>query len=125
MPKFSQRSLDNLATADFRLSLLFKEVVREVDCTIICGHRGKEEQEEAYRTGRSKAQWGQSKHNAHPSRAVDVMPYPIDWNDRERLFEFAGYVKGVASQLGIKVKWGGDFDSFFDGPHWELGEHDG
>ena len=122
MPKFSKRSLDNLASADFRLGVLFKEVIREVDCTIICGHRGEEEQEAAYRAGNSKARWGQSKHNSLPSKAVDVMPYPIVWKDRERLFHFAGYVKGVASQLGINVKWGGDFEGFFDGPHWEIGD---
>ena len=27
---------------------------------------------------------------------------------------FAGYVQGVAEQLGIKIRWGGDWDSDFD-----------
>jgi len=25
-----------------------------------------------------------------PSDAVDVAPYPIDWNDKERFYYFAG-----------------------------------
>ena len=40
--------------------------------------------------------------------------------ERDELFEFVGIVKGVAAQLGIRVRWGGNFKTFFDGPHWEL-----
>jgi hypothetical protein len=60
--------------------------------------------------------------------AVDVAPYPVDWNDKERFYYFAGFVKGVASSLGISIRWGGDWNSdnnlknqtFFDLPHFEL-----
>ena len=38
----------------------------------------------ARREGRSKLSWLESKHNCEPSRAVDIAPYPIDWDDRER-----------------------------------------
>ena len=120
MPAFSQRSRDNLDSAAKPLQDLFNEVIKHWDCTVICGHRGEEEQNEYYRTGRSKAQYPDSKHNSLPSLAVDVMPYPIDWEDLDRLREFAGFVKGTAKQLDISVKWGGDFKSFFDGPHWEV-----
>jgi peptidoglycan L-alanyl-D-glutamate endopeptidase CwlK len=51
---------------------------------------------------------------------VDVVPYPVDWSDICGFYEFAGFVKGIAVPLGIKVKWGGDFKTFFDGAHWEL-----
>ena len=54
MPKFSKRSLDNLATADIRLQNLFNEVIKFYDCTVICGHRGKEDQDRAYREKKSK-----------------------------------------------------------------------
>lgn len=121
MPKFSERSNNNLITCDFRLVALFREVIKHRDCTIICGHRGEEAQTEAFRTGKSKAQWGESNHNTMPSKAVDVMPYPIDWDDLDGLREFAGFVFGIAAMQGISVKWGGHFKSFFDGPHWEIG----
>ena len=60
--------------------------------------------------------------------AVDVCPYPIDWNNKERFYHFAGYVKGIADSMGIKIRWGGDWDgdtvfddqSFHDLPHFEL-----
>jgi hypothetical protein len=58
--------------------------------------------------------------------AVDVAPYPIDWSDKEEFCYFAGYVMGIASILhyeGLmshRLKWGGHFKGFFDGPHFEL-----
>ncbi len=119
--KFSKRSKANLETCAPPLQLLFFEIIRHVDCTIICGHRGKEAQEEAYRTGTSRAKWGQSPHNSTPSRAVDVMPYPINWDDIRGIHRFAGYVLGTADQMKIGVRWGGDkWMGFFDGPHYEL-----
>ena len=120
MPSFSLSSTAKLMTCDDRLQKLFLKVVEERDCTIICGHRTKEDQDKAVAEGKSKATFPNSRHNTSPSMAVDVMPYPIDWQDRERLVRFSEYVKGVASGMGISVRWGGDFKSFFDGPHWEL-----
>jgi hypothetical protein len=75
-----------------------------------------------------RVQWPDSKHNQSPSMAVDVAPYPIDWADRERFNYFAGYVMGVASQHGIALRWGGDWNrdwkvrdnNFDDLPHYEL-----
>lgn len=128
MPSFGEHSMAALETAHPNLQLLFKEVVKGFDCTVLEGHRTKEAQEEAVRTGRSKVHWPNGKHNQEPSLAVDVAPYPINWNDRERFYYFAGYVKGVAYRMGISIRWGGDWDSdtqvhdqtFFDLPHFEL-----
>jgi peptidoglycan L-alanyl-D-glutamate endopeptidase CwlK len=128
MPHFSERSMKKLETCDPSLQTLFNEVIKNFDCTVLCGHRGEEEQNEAYHSRRSKKPWPQSKHNKLPSDAVDVAPYPINWNDEERFYYFAGYVQGVASQMGIKIRFGGDWDSdtevddqdFNDLPHFEL-----
>lgn len=121
MPYFSERSRERLMSCHPDLQAVFAEVIKHRDCTILEGHRSDERQEELYELGRSKARAGQSKHNARPSNAVDVMPYPIDWNDHERTREFAGFVFGVASQMGVKLKWGGHWRSFKDSPHWEVG----
>ena len=51
-------------------------------------------------------QYPNSKHNKLPSKAVDVAPYPIDWNDPDRFYHFAGYVRGIAEGMGIKIRWG-------------------
>ena len=128
MPNFGKTSTERLATCHPKLQELFNEVVKGYDCSILQGIRGKDEQNEFYRTGRSKVQYPNSKHNPSPSLAVDVAPYPIDWNNTNRFYHFAGYVNGVAAQLGLEIRWGGDWDSdknfsdqtFNDLPHFEL-----
>lgn len=120
MPKFSERSLAKLGTCHRDLQDLFNEVIKHVDCTILCGHRGEAAQEKAVLKGYSKAHFPNSKHNTFPSIAADVVPYPIDWSDKERFYYFAGVVQGIASQRNINIKWGGSFKSFFDGPHYQL-----
>lgn len=132
MPSFSQRSLDKLNTCDQRIQRVFLEVIKHRDCMVIEGHRGKTAQDAAFNSGMSKTPWPRSKHNRSPSLAVDVMPwYPeaphIRWDmnnpkSSHELREFAGFVLGVAAGMGIDLRWGGHWRSFFDGPHYELGE---
>ena len=117
MPRFGGTSKRRLDTCEKDLQLLFNEVIKEFDCSIICGHRGEKAQNEAFERGNSKAKYPKGRHNANPSRAVDVAPYPIDWSDRERFTYFAGFVKGVASQMGIDIIWGGDWDNDTDLKH--------
>ena len=110
MPKFSSRSKRNLRTCVPDLQVIFNEVVKAYDCTIIVGHRGLFEQNKAYQDRTSRLQWPESKHNRDPSWAVDVAPYPIIWNDTNRFYHFAGYVFGIADQMQINLRWGGDWD---------------
>ena len=119
MPRFSKRSNERLATCRQDLQCLFHEVIKHFDCTIICGYRSQEEQERAFMEGKSKLRFPDSKHNQIPSLAVDVAPYDkdlknIDWQDIRRMYLFAGFVLGVASQMGIDIRWGGDWDSDTD-----------
>lgn len=120
MPQFSQTSIDRLRTADPRLQRLFQEVVKHLDCSVLCGHRTKAEQDAAVKAGKSKAVWPTSKHNSYPALAVDVVPYPVNWTDFRRIWHFAGFVKGMASALGYDIEWGGDWKRFPDSPHFEL-----
>jgi hypothetical protein len=128
MANFSGRSTARLLECHEDLQLLFFQVVKNFDCSIMCGHRGEEAQNEAFDKGYSKLKFPQSKHNKTPSMAVDVIPYPIDWDDTNRMYFFGGYVKGIAEGLEVKIRWGGDWDrdteiddqSFIDLPHFEL-----
>ena len=128
MPKFSKKSKQNLSECHPDLQKLFNEVIKYYDCTITDGHRGKEEQDMAYHKGWSKLKYPKSKHNKIPSFAIDVVPYPIDYKNKIKLYHFGGYVKATADQLEIKIRWGGDWDSdkdlhdqnFMDLPHYEL-----
>jgi peptidoglycan L-alanyl-D-glutamate endopeptidase CwlK len=128
MPQFSEKSLARLKTCHVDLQRLFNAVVEHFDCTVLCGHRGRAEQNDSYRRGRSRLKYPHSRHNKKPSLAVDVAPYPLDWEDRERFCLFAGYVLGVADSMGISIRWGGDWNKnmlvgdnrFDDLPHFEL-----
>jgi len=128
MPKFGKRSKERLETCDNRLQLVFNEVIRYVDCSILEGHRSAERQDKLFEEGKTKVKYPNGRHNANPSRAVDVAPYPIDWDDRERFHLFAGFVLGIAKAMGIELRWGGDWNmnfevddnQFDDFPHFEL-----
>lgn len=139
MPDFSQKSLDILATCEEPLQMLMKAVVRRFDCTILDGSRTEEEQRQNVAKGVSKTM--ASKHLVsldHPlSRAVDAAPWPLRWpkptgpdvkKELAVYYYFGGYVLGTADMLGIKIVWGGDWDSdrdiheqdFDDLVHFEL-----
>lgn len=120
MPRFSKTSLERLATVDRKLYDICSEVIKVYDFTVICGHRDKEEQDKAFAEGRSKTPWPTSKHNSTPSMAVDLAPYPIDWNDLERFKELDNHMQAAADKLGIKIRWGGHFTNIKDLDHWEL-----
>ena len=128
MPKFGKRSKNALHSCDERLIKVFDEVIKTVDCSVLEGHRGQSKQDKYYEEGKSKVKYPSGRHNKLPSMAVDVAPYPIDWDDRERFHLFAGFVLGIAKSMGINLRWGGDWNQnwfvddnkFDDFPHFEL-----
>ena len=128
MNTFSPISSARLMTCDVSLRIVFEEVLKIFDCSILCGHRDQAEQERVFAEKLSKARWLESPHNFQPSFAVDVVPHPVDWEDTERMAYFAGHVKGIASRLGIDLVWGRDWDAdtnlndqnFNDYPHYEI-----
>jgi len=136
MPLFSQKSLTNLKTCHPELQVLFHEIIQYWDCTILEGYRNEEDQERAFREGRSLLHYPNGKHNSMPSMAVDAAPYPLNWKNEKNFYFFGGMVCAVAARLyssGImkhRLRWGGnwnsnaDFDDekFRDLVHFELKE---
>ena len=128
MAKFGTKSKERLSTCHPDIQKVFNEVIKTIDCTITEGMRGEELQNKYFDEGKSKVRFPDGKHNGNPSRAIDVCPYPVDYEDRERFTLFAGYVLGIAKSMNIKMRWGGcwrnDFDpkknGFDDMPHFEL-----
>ena len=116
MPKFSQESFSKLSTCEHDLQVLFFEIIRSFDCSILEGYRNQEDQEKAVREGNSKLHYPDGKHNRQPSCAVDVAPYPVNWTDTKRFYHFGGYVLGVAARLKEEgkmthsIRWGGDWN---------------
>ena len=136
MSYFSNISKERLQTCHKDLRTLFGHIIQDYDCTIVCGHRDREDQNKAYDEGKSKLRYPNSKHNKYPSLAVDAAPYEnggIDWSYSQMAF-FAGYVLGVADRLyriGVishriraGIDWNGnrdiDDETFKDASHFEL-----
>ena len=132
MAKFSRRSLEILYTCEEDLFVIMGDVVKITDITILSGKRGEVEQNDLFRRGLSKKMFPNSKHNSEVnatlSQAVDIAPYPINWEDLEKFYFVAGVVMGVAGMLGITLRWGGDWDmdddlhdqTFMDLGHFEI-----
>lgn len=128
MNTYSKKSLAELETCHPDLQTLFKRVLYFFDHTILEGHRNKEDQDRYYALGNSQLKFPDGKHNNKPSFAVDAIPYPVDWHDRERMTYFAGQVIATARMLNIEIRWGGDWDrdtqvkdnKFDDLVHFEL-----
>jgi peptidoglycan L-alanyl-D-glutamate endopeptidase CwlK len=120
MPRFSSHSKAALKTCDIRLQEIFNRAIEETDFSILCGRRGEADQNYAFDNGFSKLRWPLSNHNFNPSRAVDAVPYPVNWNDAVRLVELSKVIKRIADELMIPIQWGGDWTNFIDMPHWEV-----
>lgn len=140
MAKYGSRSYANLSTCDPLLQRLFHEVIKRYNCAILEGERNQVRQDLMVEQGLSKVRWPNGKHNITPeykaagiqSQAVDVAP----WINGKACFEprqcynFAGYVKRVAEELGINIRFGADWDgdndvndqTFRDIIHFELTE---
>ena len=92
---------------------------------LTCTHRSNEEQTKLYAQGRTapgkvvtNAKAGQSKHNKKPSEAFDVAfrwNGKTDWSSKN----FKAFAKMVKEDYPL-VKWGGDFKSIVDMPHFEV-----
>ena len=120
MPKFSETSLSKLATCDRRIHHVLHAAIGFTDFSVLCGHRGSLSQNEAQKAGKSQLRWPDSKHNKKPSLAVDIAPYPIDWEDKERFCFLAGVIMTVAKLFDVSLKWGGDWG--WDFGHFELSD---
>ena len=145
MATLGKQSLEKLSTAHPKLQLVLKEAIKSYDFMVLYGTRTVDEQFELYKKGRQQQADGswkkvgstvteldgkikKSKHNYSPSLAVDIAPYPIDWNNIQRFKDMAKIVLQSAKNLNIKIIWGADWDmdgnieehKFKDFPHFEL-----
>lgn len=142
MPTLSQLSRQRLNTCHADLQTVMNEVIKTYDFTVIYGYRSPEEQHNLYTQGRKLVgtKWvkvgstvtdkdgyiKKSNHNYSPSRAVDVAPFPINWKNIAEFKKLAKIVLATADTLykegkiTHKIKWGGNWLSFKDYPHFEI-----
>jgi peptidoglycan L-alanyl-D-glutamate endopeptidase CwlK len=132
MPVFGPESRRQLATCHPDLVRVLEAAIADFDFTVIEGHRGEEAQNAAYAKGTSKLPWPLGNHNAMPSNAADLAPWPVDWTEKERPHLRFAFLMGVvyahAQRLGVRVRFGMDWnrnldmrdESFLDFGHVEL-----
>ncbi|QEM42992.1 L-alanyl-D-glutamate peptidase [Escherichia phage vB_EcoM_4HA13] len=126
--KLGQRSLDRLSGVNSSLVAVLKKACESMpfDITVLEGVRSYERQQELLKQGATKV--SVSRHMS--GNAIDIAPYPIDWNDTERFKIVAHHMFAAAKELGIVIRWGGNWSrqdetvkptsSFVDMPHFEL-----
>ena len=129
----SQKSLDRLAVVDPRLVAVVKRAIQITtqDFMVLEGYRSQERQDELYAQGRTKpgpvVTW--VKVGTHTSgTAVDLVPYPVDWNDLSKFDAISKAMFDAAKELGVKIRWGANWNQNgtprergeSDSPHFEL-----
>ena len=117
---FSEKSLEKLSTVHKDLQMVFKEAITASphDFSITEGLRSHERQKMLYEAGKSKTM--NSRHLK--GFAVDIAVFvdgKLTW-DFAKYAEVAEHVKAVAKLCDIPLVWGGDWELFKDGPHFEL-----
>lgn len=144
MAKFGAASLAKLDTCHIQLVDVCKFVIPHYDFTILWGFRGEGPQNEAFANGYSNTPWPLSNHNSMilhadgtekpESRAVDAAPWHpsrphIRWDNELEFVYLAGHMKMASAALGVRIRWGGDWDQDkdlydvnkpFDLGHFEL-----
>lgn len=106
------------------------------DFMVLEGVRTPARQKELYAQGRTKpgniVTWTlKSNHFVQGDgygHAVDLVPYPVDWNTASKFRAIADAMIKASKDLGIPIRWGGNWDGDdrpgekgeTDGPHFEL-----
>ncbi len=118
--RFSSRSLEKLHTVRPELQRVMVDALQRstVDFGITEGIRSLERQRRLLAAGATHTL--DSRHLT--GEAVDVVAYldgHIRW-DWPLYMQIARAVAAASHELGIGVTWGGSWNSFPDGPHFEL-----
>ena len=116
--KLGTRSLQNLSGVHPDMQAVVKKAIEitEVDFTVIEGIRHIDRQRQLLKEGKSTTL--NSRHIT--GHAVDMVPWPVDWEDLDRFETMAEAMKDAAEELDISIVWGCDWKSFYDAPHFEL-----
>ncbi|OOF53884.1 M15 family metallopeptidase [Rodentibacter genomosp. 2] len=122
----SQRSENNLKGVHPDLVKVVRLALQKstVDFSVIEGIRTPQRQRQLFKQGATKTL--NSRHLT--GHAVDLAPYPLDWNDLDKFGQIAKAMFAAAQELKIPIRWGGDWnrngrsddEKFYDGPHFEL-----
>ena len=118
--RLSQKSLDRLSGVHPDLVSVVKRAIEitEVDFAVLEGVRSKARQEQLFKQKATKTM--NSRHLT--GHAVDLGAYvggSVRW-DWPLYYQIADAMKAAAEELEVPLTWGGDWQTFPDGPHFEL-----
>lgn len=142
----SSLSLSRLNGVDPKLVQVVKRAIEltDIDFMVVQGLRSREECMINWGKGRSVAEcakfdipasyakpslgkvtWLANPFNSKHAKgnAVDLAPLvngKVDWNDIQKFTQLSEVMKQSAKELGITIKWGGDWVSSKDYPHFEV-----
>ena len=125
--KLGKTSLARLQGVDETLVNVVKRAIEisEVDFTVLEGVRTLDRQRELYAQGRTApgkiVTWTMKSRHIE-GKAVDLVPYPLDWNDLEKFSKIKDAMFQAARELDVNLRWGADWDG--DGKYREKGEYD-
>lgn len=137
MLRFGRASRQRLATVVDELQRLAQESLATgiMDFSVTDALRPKDRQNQYFAEGKSKVQWPDSKHNVlnpgDKAKAFDLTPW-VDGKssyDKYHCCVLAGVVLTKAKELGIEIRWGGNWDrdlepvtdqDFNDLVHYEI-----
>jgi len=133
MPSFGKTSTSRLNTCDHDIQRVMYRAIQIVDFSVVFGHRGKADQNKAEADGYSTKRWPDSEHNSVPSNAIDVLPYPSGWPQKDdpldikiakwgQFYYMAGIIMQCAHDEGVELIWGNDWDG--DGDFLETNFRD-
>ena len=131
--KFGATSLARLNSCHPKIQLVMKAAIAQglLDMTVSEGHRDEATQNKYFNERKSKLRFPNGKHNTYPSQAVDIVPFvngKLSYKTSHCCY-MAGLILGIAASLGIKLRWGGNWDmdgeimtdqTFQDLVHFEL-----
>jgi peptidoglycan L-alanyl-D-glutamate endopeptidase CwlK len=136
----SERSLKNLEGVHPKLVAVVERAIQitSQDFMVIEGVRTQARQDELWAQGRTKpgpvVTWVKdvSSHGVHQDgygHAVDLCPYPVDWNDLSKFDAIATAMFAASAEQNVPLRWGADWNrngnprerGESDSPHFELG----
>jgi peptidoglycan L-alanyl-D-glutamate endopeptidase CwlK len=106
------------------------------DFVVLEGIRTPARQAELYAQGRTKpgpkVTWTMTSNHFRKAdgygHAVDLCPFPVDWNTPSKFDAIADAMEAAADELGVAIRWGANWDGDgkrreakeTDSPHFEL-----
>ena len=116
----SKRSASVRDTLHPYLKKVIDRSIMIYDFSLLSGYRNESEQNFLFSSGKSQLCFPESLHNKFPSQAFDACPYPVAWHDIKEFERMSRVFFTVADDIGVKLVWGGNWDSFKDYVHFQL-----